>query len=185
MPQALRNPMVWAAALLIAVAIGVVVIGSTDDQPELRDSATLSATISDLRDGVDGQVIDERTTTVGDVGDNPLVDLSGTPVFDERDRCAWLVGVPGTDSGIRYLVAWPTGTEIVWEPFRVLLPEPGPHDVLLPGDRINGTGEIYPDVAEVSDRDRARILGLDRCPHEAVLVFDDRPGNTTVATSGN
>lgn len=175
--------MVWAAALLIAVAIGVVVVGSTDDQPELQDVATLSATISDLQDGVGGEVIDERTSTVSDVPDGAL-ELSGIPVFDERDRCAWLVGVPGTDSGIRYLVAWPSGTEIAWDPFRVLLPEPGPNDVLLPGDRISGTGEIYPDIAEVSDRDRARILGLESCPHEAVLVFEDGPGNTTIAASG-
>ena len=184
MPQALRNPMVWAAAVLIAVGIGVVVVGSTDDQPELRDSATLSATIADLRDGVDGEVIDERSSTVGDVGDGVSTQLSGIPVFDEREQCAWLVGVPGTDSGIRYLVAWPSGTEIVWEPFRVQLPEPSPNDVLLAGDRIAGDGEIYADVAELADRDRGRLLGLDACPHEAVLVFDDRPGNTTVSASG-
>ena len=183
MPQAFRNPMVWAAALLIAVAIGVLVVGSTDDQPELQDAATLSATISDLQDGVGGLGA-ERTSTASDITDGALLDLSGIPVFDERERCAWLVGVPGTDSGIRYLVAWPAGTEIAWDPFRVLLPEPAPDNVLLPGDRINGTAEIYPDVAEVSDPDRARILGLERCPHEAVLVFEDRPGNTTVTASG-
>lgn len=174
--------MVWAAALLIAVAIGVVVVGSTDDQPELRDAATLSATISDLQDGAAGGVVDQRSSTVSDVQD-AIRALSGIPVFDERERCAWLVGVPGTDSGIRYLVAWPSGTEIVWEPFRVLLPEPGPHDVLLPGDRVNGDAEIYPDLAELADRDRSRLLGLDDCPHEAVLVFEDRPGNTTVTAA--
>ena len=184
MPQALRNPMVWAAALLIAVAVGVVVVGSTDDQPELRDAATLSATIADVRDEADGEVIDERTTTVGDVGDAAAVDLSGIPVFDERDECAWLVGVPGTDSGIRYLVAWPSGTEIAWDPFRVLLPEPSPHDVLLPGDRVAGDGEIYPDLAELADDERTRLLGLEDCPHEAILVFTDRPGNTIVTPSG-
>ena len=185
MPQALRNPMVWAAAVLIAVAIGVLVIGSTDDQPELFDSATLSATISDLGDDADGRIIDERTSTVGDLGDAAvLTELSGIPVFDERDRCAWLVGVPGTDSGIRYLVAWPTGTEILWDPFRVQLPEPSPNDVLVAGDRISGTGEIYGDRAELADRDQARLLGLENCPHEAVLVFDDVPGTTTVTRSG-
>ena len=98
--------MVWAAALLIAVAIGVLVVGSTDDQPELQDAATLSATISDLQDGVGGLGA-ERTSTASDITDGALLDLSGIPVFDERERCAWLVGVPGTDSGIRYLVAWP------------------------------------------------------------------------------
>ena len=115
MPQAFRNPMVWAAALLIAVAIGVLVVGSTDDQPELQDAATLSATISDLQDGVGGLGA-ERTSTASDITDGALLDLSGIPVFDERERCAWLVGVPGTDSGIirctcrRSAVLWSDAT---------------------------------------------------------------------------
>lgn len=175
--------MAWAAAILIAVAVGVVVVGSSDDQPQLRDAARLSVTISDLADGVDG-VGAQRSSTAGDLEDRVLQQLSGTPVFN-GDQCAWLVDVPGTDSGIRYLVGWPTGTEILWDPFRVVLPQPSPDDILVPGDRIVGDGEIYGDLAELDDRDRPRLLGMDDCPHEAVLVFDDRPGATTVTPPGN
>ncbi len=177
----LRNPMVWAGTLLAVVAIAVLLVGRASDRPELRDATTLSVTVGDVVDRAPG-----ASSTVGDIVDDPVIDetgteLSGVPVFDAEARCAWLVGVPGTDSGLRYLVGWPSGTQIAWDPFRVLLPAPSPDDVVLPSDRVIGDGEIHGDLAEIPDADRSRLLGLEDCPHEAVLLFDDRAGNVRVA----
>ena len=175
--------MVWAGTLLVAVAVAVLLVGRADDRPELRDATTLSTTVGDLVDATGGT--SARSGTVTDIADDTAdTQLSGVPVFDPQAQCAWLVGVPGTDSGLRYLVGWPSGTQLAWDPFRVLLPEPSPHDVLLPGDRVIGDGVIFADLAELDDADRPRLLGLDDCPHEAVLVFGDAPGNLRVSAGG-
>lgn len=178
--ETLRNPMVWAGLLLTGLTILVVAVGRADDQPTLLDSAVLTGTITGVSDAAvdDG---DLRTVTAGDIvdraGSGGPASLTGVAIVDDATRCLWLVNVSGADSGARHLVAWPSATEVDWDPFRLVLPQPSPDDLILESDRLAVEGEFFADLSELDDTDRVRLLGLDGCPHEAVLVITDRPGS--------
>ncbi len=171
--------MVWAGVLLAALTIAVLVVGRAEDQPSLRDGAILTGTVNDVGDRA-VQDSGGRTITAADIVDRAESSsagaVTGVAIVDDATRCAWLVGVSGADSGHRHLVAWPSGSQLEWEPFRLTVPQAAPDDLVLESDRVAIQGELFEDLSELDEDDRIRLLGQDGCPHEAIIVVTDQPG---------
>ncbi len=149
-----------------------------DVTDESLESEPSTSTIGDITDN--GDRPRAGTGTVSDVDDSrPGAQLGALAVVDERGECFWLADVPGEAPQTLFLVAWPAGAEITWDPFELRLGRNGP--TVVESSRIVADGTIVDTVEELSADDQLRLLGLDRCQYEGVLVLDDTPNNVEVS----
>ncbi|MFV2040248.1 MAG: hypothetical protein ACC660_08385, partial [Acidimicrobiales bacterium] len=150
----------------------------------------------DLSTSTDFDVTDDplasgATDTVGDVeddsdpspaepeeqvGDAPTSEeVSALLIADETDQCLWAVNIQGQNLQKLFLVAWPSGTEVEWDPLEVRLPDgSGPLGISSP---FVADGSLFNSFGQVPASDQERVGGMERCENEGVLVLDDQPDN--------
>lgn len=107
--------------------------------------------------------------------------LVGWMRYDADAGCLWLDRLGGrgvarnADPELRYLVAWPTGTEIGFDPARVEIGEligMNDYDTYLENDLIVIDGRVV-EEAELTDAERARTIGLESCPAAGIITMPD------------
>lgn len=200
----MKRPVAWAALGVVVLLIGVVAVdgGGDEDASAVEASsptptATATQTTPITTDLLDRAVEDITadaslelltTTASGSLGDSPATDTAtdlndGSPIeeiyasiiADESDQCLWLVNIEGQDPQKIFIVAWPTDTEITWDPLQVRLPDGG--DPMGMASFVVGDGYIADSVTDLSTEDQLRVGAMERCENEGVVVFDDEPDN--------
>ena len=186
MPELLKQPLVWAVAgvtLLIGAILVATTIGS-DDQVVVGDpfvsTSTTTDVIDDLLTATGGDVDDlaEPRVLTGTVVDGttdadderPGTQVGAALVADEFDQCLWLVNIPGEKPAKLFIAAWPTDTEITWEPARVTV---GGTTRVEEGDRVIADATIFDSVDQLTSDEFDRLMGMESCEHQGVVVFDD------------
>jgi hypothetical protein len=184
MSDMLKQPWVWVLAALVAIAGAVLLFSDDNDEPRLVDPSELTGTVSDVAD---------RTNSAIDVTDRALTETvtslppvkpgyQGFIASNEDSECVWLVGV-GTDSNDRFAIAWPSGTEINWQPLGVIVPGQAT-SIIDSGAAVTAEGRFVSSTARLDDQTFDRILDSGGCPHEAVFVAADSPTGISVQRPG-
>lgn len=184
MSDILKQPWVWVLAALVAIAGAVLAFSGDDDGPRLVDPNELTDTVTDTAD---------RTNSATNIADRALTqtatdlprvepEYQGLIASDEDSECVWLVGA-GTNSGDRFAIAWPTGTEINWQPLGIVVPGQAT-SIIDSGAEVTVEGQFVGSTASLDDETYDRILDSAECPYEAVFVATDSPTGIRVSRPG-
>ena len=179
MPELLKQPLVWAGVGL-TVLVGAILVANTygsDDQAVIDDPFVRTGTASDVTD--DGATFDDSVTdTTRDIdSERPGSQVGAALIADDFDQCLWLVNIPGENPAKLFIAAWPTDTEITWEPARVTVGETTRAEA---GDRVIADATVFDSVDQLTADEFDRLLGMESCEHEGVVVFDDRTDTLVV-----
>lgn len=184
----MRQPWVWAAAGALVLLVGIfAATRGGDDELVLEDARiettgvspspvpSPTATEPETATALD---LDDRgglTDTVRDTPDQPVVQREAFLAVDPDEQCVWMVNVAGENPAELHVVAWPTGTEISWSPFEILVRSETEPTVSLTADDVVAFRGRVVEPESVDDEARTRLLGQESCGHDAVVVIDDDP----------
>jgi len=179
----------------LGVVVALALTGSSEGPTltEARlDDEVRTQTVTDLDDqsGSGGGAASDaeggagaRTETVTDVEDDPddpnqpsdpaAADLSGFLALDDASDCVWLVNVSDENPAKLFLISWPSGTELEWDPFVATIPTATGIVELDATEPFQFAGFVRDAIGDLSETEIERLVGLERCGHDGIVVIDD------------
>lgn len=187
----LRHRLVIPVTLgVVAIAAVALVMSSGGERPTLTEARfeaePPTTTVSDLADGSladgrdeagnldDREEAGERTQTVTDLIEETVPgELAAALAVDDSDACAWLVNVTDENPASLFLVAWPTGTDLTWEPFEATVPTADGDLVIDQRQQLELVGTVVDAIGELSASELGRLLGQERCGHDGIVIVEE------------